>query len=472
MQVNIKTYKPFMSAVNDLKEKYGEHFEYYNGFHDSQLSLTEFIDNFIDVDTVADATIDPNANSATKDIRTLLNDMMKPYQKLLCFNKIFYELTKKYNINVAREWLEAEWNGTFYLHNAHTSTYLPYCFAYDLDSIVEKGLFFLDSFGAKPAKHLTTFNNHVLEFVSWVSNRSSGAVGLPSYLIYSFWFWKNDVDNGFYLKSPEYYRDQSFQEVIYNLNQPYLRVTESTFSNFTIMDREYITEIFGGRTYPDGTYVIDYLDELINYQKAFMKVVSKIRYERMMTFPVITFSLLAQNPKLEKMKRKNKQAVEIADNILNIIYEDYAKNNESLNSFKNHIKSNSKLLTILENKIHDKLKQENIDIDENELIEAELDKVRFIDEDFAKWCVKHNMEWNDSNFYIGNDVTSLSSCCRLISNFDELNKSKKAKGFINSIGGTSLRIGSVQVNTINLVRIAKLVKCLNCDSLDEEIEMY
>ena len=393
MEINIKTYKPFVSAMNNMKNKYGEKFEYYNGFHESQLSLTEFIDNFIDTDTVADATIDPNANSATKDIRTLMNDMMKPIQKLLCFNKIFYEMTKFYGIDIANKWLENEWNGLYYLHNASTSTFLPYCYAYDLDGIVEKGLYFLDNFGANPAKHLTTFNNHVLEFVSWVSNRSSGAVGLPSYLIYSFWFWKKDVENGYFLKSPEYYRDQSFQEVIYNLNQPYLRITESTFSNFTIMDREYLKEIFGGREYPDGTFVIDYIDDIIEYQKAFMNVVSKVRYERMMTFPVLTFSLLFKNGK-------------------------------------------------------------------------------FVDEDFAKWCVKHNMEWNDSNFYVGNDVTSLSSCCRLISNIDEMNKAKKAKGFINSIGGTSLQVGSTQVNTINLARIAKMVECYDIDNIDDKISKY
>ena len=393
MLTNIKTYKPFTACVNDLKEKYGERFEYYNGFHEDQLSLTEFIDNFEDTVTVGDVTIDPSANSANKDIRTLMNDMMKPYQKVLCFNKIFYELVKRFDLKTARKWLEAEWNGTFYLHNATTSTFLPYCFAYDLDELVEKGLFFLDSFGANPAKHLFTYNSHVLEFISWAANRTSGAVGLPSYLIYSFWFWKKDVENGYYLKSPEYYRDQSFQEFIYNLNQPYLRITESAFTNITIMDREYLMEIFGGREYPDGTFVIDYVDEIIEYQKAFMQMVSKIRYERMMTFPVLTYSLLFQNDK-------------------------------------------------------------------------------FVDEEFAKWCVEHNMEWNDSNFYVGNDVTSLSSCCRLISNFDELSKSKKAKGFINSIGGTSLRIGSVQVNTINLVRLAKLVKCMDCKTIDEEIKQY
>lgn len=393
MEINIKTYKPFVAAMNDMKEKYGEKFEFYNGFHESQLSLTEFIDSFIDTDTVADTTIDPNANSATKDIRTLMNDMMKPIQKLLCFNKIFYEMTKFYGLDTAKKWLEYEWNGLYYLHNATTSSFIPYCYAYDLDGIVEKGLYFLDNFGANPAKHLTTFNNHVLEFVSWASNRTSGAVGLPSYLIYSFWFWKKDVENGFYLKDPEYYRDQSFQEVIYNLNQPYLRVTESTFSNFTIMDREYLSEIFGGRKYPDGTYVIDYIDDLIEYQKAFMKVVAKVRYERMMTFPVLTFSLLYKNGK-------------------------------------------------------------------------------FVDEEFAKWCVEHNMEWNDSNFYVGNDVTSLSSCCRLISNLDDVKKTKKAEGFINSIGGTSLQVGSAQVNTINLVRIAKMVECLGLETIEEKMDKF
>ncbi len=73
---------------------------------------------------------------------------------------------------------------------------------------------------------------------------------------------------------------------------------------------------------------------------------------------------------------------------------------------------------------------------------------KFVDEDFARWCNKHNMEWYDSNFYVGSDVTSLSNCCRLISNTSKLD------AFINSIGGTSLSIGSIKVNTINLRRIA------------------
>ena len=72
---------------------------------------------------------------------------------------------------------------------------------------------------------------------------------------------------------------------------------------------------------------------------------------------------------------------------------------------------------------------------------------KFVDEEFAKWCCRHNMQWADSNFFISDDITSLSNCCRLISNVDNL-------GYFNSIGGTQLEVGSVKVSTINLARIA------------------
>ena len=371
----------FVEQMENLKVKYGEKFERLNGLHNDNLNFTGFIDNFVDSSTVADATIDGNANASTKYICSLEAEMSKPHKKLLSFNNIFYELKKKYGYPTARKWLELEWNGAFYLHDAYSASLKPYCFAYDLEELVNKGLYFVSGFGGGAPKHLTTFTAHVKEFVSWTSNRTSGACGLPSFLIYSFYFWKKDVEDNFYLKNPEYYRDQSFQEIIFGLNQPYLRVNQSAFTNFTIMDRYYLEEMFGERVYPDGTYVIDYIDDLIEYQKAFMRVVSKVRKENMFTFPVLTFSLL---------------------------------------------------------------KKKDIDMDKV----GDWDYSVFVDEEFAKWCSKHNMEWGDSNFFSSEDITSLSSCCRLINDFSKLN------GFINSIGGTQLSIGSIKVNTINLARIA------------------
>lgn len=366
--INIKLDKDFTYHLEYLISKYGVALARLNGFSDEQLNYTDFIDNFVDKQTVADASIDGNANVGTKDICSLSTEMNKPHSKLLAFNKIFYELKKKHGLKRAKQWLETEYLGGFYLHDAFSSSMVPYCFAYDIEDIVTKGLYFIDNFNAQPPKHLTTFTDFVGEFVSWTSNRSSGACGLPSFLVYSYYFWKKDVSEGYYIQSPEYYRDQEFQRIVYKLNQPYLRVNQSAFTNFTIMDQSYLESIFGGKTFPDGSYMIDEIDNIIEYEKAFMDVVSDIRSKNMMTFPVLTYSLLRKNGK-------------------------------------------------------------------------------FVNEDFAKWCCEHNMKWADSNFFISEDVTSLSNCCRLVSDIKDL-------GYFNSIGGTALEVGSIKVNTINLARIA------------------
>lgn len=677
ININLKVDKNFSTTFKKITEKYGEDFEYFNGFHESQMNFSDFIDGFVDKN-VADVTIDANANASNKDIASLLCEKGKSHDKLFAFNKIFYEMNKKYGLKTAREWLETEYNGGFYLHDAPSTTYKPYCFkgdtkiltdkgikrldeivgkdikilnknhgwenatvkhfgkdvlyklvlerygiekeiyttgnhvwyvkdkknrteiptaelkvgmkipfntsktwsnvtpspfgvahgfftgdgyknenrpranfcgdkiallpyftpsnisgdekeyttigmpkyfnqlpnltetpsylygwlsgyfaadgcidnkgrctiasvnrdnlefvrdvlcvlgmpvneirqqtrisnltntestiyiltlssdylkedffilpehkarfsdylrnndrkkrnwivksventgavddvycavaydthsftldnnvlthncyAYDITRLATEGLFFLKNYNAQPPKHLSTYFDDVIEYVSYMCNRSSGAVGLPNLLIWSFYFWKNDCKNGYYIKNPDYYLKQSFQKFIYRLNQPFLRVDQSSFTNVSIFDRNYVESLFGGVIFPDGTMVIDCIEEIIEHQKAFMDVVSEIRSENMFTFPVLTYSLLFKDGK-------------------------------------------------------------------------------FVDEDFARWCSDHNTTWNDSNFFVSDNVGTLSNCCRLLSDTTKLD------AFINSIGGTALSIGSVKVNTTNLMRI-------------------
>ena len=677
ININLKVDKNFSTAFKKVTEKYGEDFEYLNGFHESQMNFSDFIDGFVDKN-VADVTIDANANASNKDIASLLCEKGKSHDKLFAFNKIFYEMNKKYGLKTAREWLETEYKGGFYLHDAPSTTYKPYCFkgdtkiltdngikrldeivgkeikilnknhgwenatvkhfgkdvlyklvlerygvekeiyttgnhvwyvkdkknrteiptaelkigmkipfntsktwsnvtpspfgvahgfftgdgyknedrpranfcgdkiallpyftpsnisgnereyttigmpkyfnqlpdltetpsylygwlsgyfaadgcidsrgrciitsvnrdnlefvrnalcvlgmpvneirqqtrisnltntestiyiltlssdylkedffilpehkarfsdylrnnnrkkrnwivksventgvvddvycavaydthsftldnnvlthncyAYDITRLATEGLFFLKNYNAQSPKHLSTYFDDVIEYVSYMCNRSSGAVGLPNLLIWSFYFWKKDCENGYYIKNPEYYLRQSFQKFIYRLNQPFLRVDQSSFTNVSIFDRNYIESLFGGVIFPDGTMAIDYIEEIIVHQKRFMEVVSEIRSENMFTFPVLTYSLLFKDGK-------------------------------------------------------------------------------FVDEDFARWCSDHNTIWNDSNFFVSDNVGTLSNCCRLLSDTTKLD------AFINSIGGTALSIGSVKVNTTNLMRV-------------------
>ena len=303
MQINIKLNKNFTTQYNKLQAEYGEEISKINGFGDEQLSYSDFIDNFIDEKVVANRSIDGNSNVGRKDIVTLLSEMSKPPRKVLAYNKIYYEIQKKYGFKAANKWLKLDWEGKLYMHDADTSTFKSYCFAYDLKDLAEKGLYFIGgTFNAQPANHLTTFVDFVKEFISYASNRTSGAVGLPNLIPYMYYFWKKDVDNDYLgiktSQCEEKYARQNFQRFIYAVNQPYTRDgSQSAFTNTSVFDHPYFEALFGGSEFPDGSFMIDYEEEVIEFQKIYLEVMAETRHSNMFTFPVQTISLLRQNRK-------------------------------------------------------------------------------------------------------------------------------------------------------------------------------
>ena len=358
MEIQLKLSKDFERCLEELKKKYGEDFEYINGVHPSQLDFSEFIDNFVEKETLADSSIDPNANANHKDIRSFMTEKAKSEDKLFGLNKIFMTIKKQWGLRTAKQWLEQEFSRGFYLNDSTTASYFPYCWANDFTRLATEGLFFLSNYNNQAPKHLTTYLDDVIEFVSFLSNRQSGAVGMPNVLIWAWYFWKKDCEDGYYMKNPDYYLRQQFQKLIYRLNQPFLRIDQSAFTNVSIFDHPYLESLFGGVEFPDGTLAIDHIDDLIDCQKTFMEVVSAIREENMFTYPVLSYSLLKQKEfftkeEIEEMMRTKKWEV-------------------------------------------------------------------FVDKDFARWCSNHNIDWSDSNFFCSNNVGVLSNCCRLLSDTKKL----------------------------------------------------
>lgn len=297
MDITLKLSKDFERCLEDLKKKYGEDFEYINGLHPNQLDFSEFLDKFVAEDTMADATIDPNANARHKDIRSFMTEKGKSEDKLFGLNKIFTEIKKRWGLRTAKQWLEQEFSKGFYLNDSATASYFPYCWANDFTRLATEGLFFVNEYNNQPPKHLTTYLDDVVEFVSFLSNRQSGAVGMPNVLIWAYYFWKHDIENGYYLKDSDTYLRQCFQKLIYRLNQPFLRIDQASFTNVSIFDRPYLESLFGGMEFPDGTFAIDQIEEMLECQKVFMEVVSDIREEQMFTYPVLTYSLLYKDGK-------------------------------------------------------------------------------------------------------------------------------------------------------------------------------
>lgn len=299
MDIRLKLSKDFERCLEELKDRYGEDFEYLNGLHPSQLDFSEFIDNFVAKDTLADASIDPNANANHKDIRSFMTEKGKSEDKLFGLNKIFMEIKKMWGLRTAKQWLEQEFSRGFYLNDSTTASYFPYCWANDFTRLATEGLFFLNNYNHQPPKHLTTYFDDVIEFVSFLSNRQSGAAGMPNVLIWAWYFWKKDVEGGYYMKDPDYYLRQQYQKFIFRLNQPFLRVDQSAFTNISIFDRPYLESLFGGVVFPDGTFAIDHIEDLVEAQKVFMEVVDETRSINMFTYPVLTNSLLYKDGKFE-----------------------------------------------------------------------------------------------------------------------------------------------------------------------------
>jgi len=297
MKINIRLNKNFQTQFNKMVEKYGEEFLKLQGFDEATLSFTDFIEGFIDSDNVANTSIDANANIAQKDIVTLLSEMSKPDQKLLVFNKLYYEINKKYGYKVANEAMEAMWSYALYMHDFNTATLIPYCFAYDIKPIAEKGLFFIKGYNAQPAKHLDSFVQILMEAIAFLSRRQSGACGLPNLIPYLYYYWSRDVKNGYYTKDPETYKKQQIQALIHRLNQPWVRSDQAAFTNVSVFDHPYFEAIFGGAEFPDGSFMIDEEEEIIEFQKDFIDVVNEIREENIFTFPVLSASLLYQDGK-------------------------------------------------------------------------------------------------------------------------------------------------------------------------------
>ena len=143
MDIGLKLNKDFERTLDTLRVRYGEDFEYINGVHPSQLDYSEFLDKFVANNTLADSTIDPNANANHRDVRSFITEKGKPSDKLFGLNKIFLEIKQKYGLKTAKQWLEQEYSKGFYLNDSTSASYMPYCWANDLTRLAKEGLFFL-----------------------------------------------------------------------------------------------------------------------------------------------------------------------------------------------------------------------------------------------------------------------------------------------------------------------------------------
>jgi len=377
------------------------------------------------------------------------------------------------------------------------------------EDIANNGLWWEDGMSSKAPKHIKTFNSHIFQTLSKMANNLSGAVGMPDVLIYMYYYLMKDIETG-YLddKNIVREREQSWQEFIFNLNQNYLREggTQSCYSNISVFDRDYFIGMFGEKTFPDGTMMIEHIEPFMQYQKDFLEYETRLRREKFFTFPVITASIIFKDDKFQdedfvryiaehniEFGDANVYISDTADNLSSCCFDkstefitsegdivsfaDYKDGDEVIvpthkseakkakvkyfgkqdlnkvvfarqGQFNNDVYTSIKYVTANHRwLLEDGSKTNYLKVDDNIFIkdgyEWRVESIEPYKKNQDVWCL---VVEDDESFILKDRI--VTSNCRL------KNDTSLLKGNFNSIGGTSLSIGSVKVITLNLVRCA------------------
>ena len=123
-----KVDKDFIRTLENLREKYGSDFENLNGLSEEHLNGNEFLQMFTETTVVADVSVDSSSNVKQKDVVTMRSELSKAREKWIAYHKIFMTLHELFGLRVAKKWFEAEWTKALYMHDANTSTLIPYSY--------------------------------------------------------------------------------------------------------------------------------------------------------------------------------------------------------------------------------------------------------------------------------------------------------------------------------------------------------
>jgi len=188
----------FVDKLRDLENKYGLEMIEADGIGPSKLDINQFARNFFKKNVVADISSDANANVDDDSVLSFEYEFSKSIQKLNAYYLFWKKIVEnpKYGIKRANKLLELCINGSLKIHDAHQTT-KPYCYAFSLDQLVQKGLPFIKKIKIGVPKHFSSFINHVIQFTAYASNQLAGASSFPDLFVYMDWFARKDFGENY-----------------------------------------------------------------------------------------------------------------------------------------------------------------------------------------------------------------------------------------------------------------------------------
>ena len=247
-----------------------------------------FIDSYIAAQNAASGSeVDSNANVTHKTLATLEAELYKPLTIELNRAKVCAKLTERFGADVAKEYRKDLEDHLIYVHDE--SSLKPYCASISLYPFLLEGTKSVGGVSGAP-KNLQSFCGGFVNLVYQIASNFAGAVATVEFL-HMFDYFARKTYGKDYLKTHQHDIEQELQGVVYALNQPAsARGDQSVFWNISVFDRPYMKEMFGGFYYPDGTQVN--MQSTRELQLFFMEWFRKERHKELLTFPVLTVSLL------------------------------------------------------------------------------------------------------------------------------------------------------------------------------------
>lgn len=286
----------------------------------------DYIDQYISAKNSADGSKhDSNANVTNKNIATLSAELFKDYTRQLKISLIQDRIRARFDDDLAKEFKRQLDAGEVYLND---STGLSiYCNAISLYPFILNGLKDLGGECDAP-KHLSSFCGGYINLVYAISAQQSGALASVGFLMCFDYFARKDYGDN-YLETAKDKITAELQGVVYSINQPAgSRGYQSNFLNWTIFDKYYFNALYENFVFPDMTKP-DY-ESVNKLQKFFMKWFNKERTKHILTFPVITASVLNDGEELLDKDFQDFIAEELAEGNSFFIYND--TNAKSLSS--------------------------------------------------------------------------------------------------------------------------------------------
>ena len=264
----------------------------------------DFLINYCNASNAATGSkYDANANVEKKNIATLIGELPKSNFIRLNRRMLCDKIKDMYGKELADKYISLL-NHHFIYKNDETSI-ANYCASITMYPWLLEGTKSIGGNATRPT-NLKSFCGGFINMVFMVSSMLSGACATPEFLMYLNYFIGLEYGTDYYTRADEVVElsnrkrtldkvvTDCFEQIVYSINQPTgARNYQSVFWNISYYDSYYFKSLFENFYFPDGSRP-DW-NSLNWLQKRFMKWFNAERLKTVLTFPVETMALLAEN---------------------------------------------------------------------------------------------------------------------------------------------------------------------------------